>query len=451
MSKHILSTEEAIKKACVREDYDIVVVGGGPAGHSAAVAAARTGAKTVLIERYGHLGGMASGGLVTLIHSMSDGTNTQVIAGQAQEWLDRLDEWGAADHPKAEEIGSSDPAVLDRFKGFYFQPEGKLIHGARFDSEILKVVLNDMVAESDVKLYLHALMTDVVMDGKEVKGVVFESKSGRRAVFGKYIIDASGDGDVFARAGCAFTRADTAPNRIANPALCIEFANVDWNKNEAARAADPKGYESLMAELKELNGFTMHFRTTTVRNTVCHFNMFLEGYDVLDVEGLTRLEVDTRKRMMVTYKFFKEKIPGFEKCFIMITAPQVGIRGTRILDGRYTLTAGDAKAGVKFDDTIAEFPPLEGASPANPHVYVPFRTLLPKETERLIAVGRAFSSDFEVNEHFNTISHCIAMGQAAGTAAAMCVSSGSLLPAIDFAALRTKLVSAGALFPDFNK
>jgi hypothetical protein len=441
--------EEVARKVPVIREADVLVVGGGPAGHSAAVAAARAGADTVLLERYGHLGGMATGGLVTLIHSMSDGTNTQVIGGQAQEWFDRMDVYGAIDHPAKNEIGSTDPAVLEKFNGFYFRCEGRLIYGARFDSEIMKFVLNEMIEEARVSFYFHAFMTDVIMEGNAVRGVIFESKSGRQAILAKMVIDATGDGDIFARAGCAFNLTYDAKNRLANPALCIEFGNVDWKKNEAYRAAHQEQYAEWMKQLDELNGFSKHFKTTTKRNTVAHFNMFLKGYDVLKVEDLTRLEVDVRKRMMITYKFFRENIPGFENCFIMITAPQIGLRGSRILKSAYQLNEADALAGKKFEDTIAEFPPLKGISPDNPHVYIPYRSLLPLEVDNLLIAGRAFDSDFEVNEHFNTISHCIAMGQAIGTASAMIVDKGINPGKLDIRSLREKLKKNGALFPDF--
>ena len=441
--KSILVAEQEIP---VCYEADVLVVGGGPGGHSAAVAAARNGSKVVLLERYGHLGGMASGGLVTLIHSLSDGTNDRVIAGLCQEWFDRLKKWGAIDCPAPEDVGSSDPAVLDKFRGIFFRCEGKLIYGSRVDSEILKCILNDMVQEAGVKLYLHSTVTDVIMEGGKLRGVIFESKSGRQAVLADMIVDASGDGDILARTGCAFEHSIEASNRLANPALCFEFGNVDWPKNEAYKEANPKEHDALMVKLRELDGFSMYFKTTTNRDTVCHFNMFLKGYDVLKVEDLTRLEMDVRQRMMVTYKFFRENIPGFENCFIMITAPQVGVRGSRRLLGEYRMEEKDALSGVIFDDTIAEFPPLKGNSPEQPHVFIPLRALLPAEVENLVVAGRTFSSDEVVNEHFNTISHCITMGQAVGTACAMAVLAQIPLREVNIGALRKKLVEDGAKF-----
>ena len=426
---------------------DVLVVGGGPAGHAAAVAAARSGADTVLLERYGYFGGMCTGGLVTMIHSLSDGTNTRVIAGLCQEWFDRLAARGGIDAPAPEEVGSADPAVLAKYPGIYFRCDGKLLYSARVDSELLKCALNDMVRTSGVHACLHALVTDVIMEGARIKGVVFESKSGRQAVLADAVIDASGDGDVLARAGAAFEDSLRARNRLANPALCFEFGNVDWARADEFRAERPEEHDALMKRLEGLGGFRMYFKTTRNRDTVCHFNMFLTGYDPLKVEDLTRLEMETRSRMMVTYRFFRENIPGFERCFILITAPQVGVRGSRRLLGAYRLTEQDALEGRVFPDAIAEFPPLRGTSPERPHVFIPFRALQPRETENLLAAGRTFASDEVVNEHFNTISHCITMGQAAGTACALAVKAGVLPREVAPSAIREALVAQGARFP----
>jgi flavin-dependent dehydrogenase len=198
-AKTIAEPERLTRVFC---EADVVVVGGGPGGHSAAVAAARSGAKTVLVERYGHLGGMPTGGLVTMLHNMSDGTAHKVIAGLCQEWIDRLDERGAAVHPKKEEIGTTDDKVLDQWSRRFFALDGHLIYGARFEAEILKCVLNDMVVDSGVELYLHSWGTQIILDrSNTARGIIFESKSGRQAITAKVVIDATGDGDFLPQAG----------------------------------------------------------------------------------------------------------------------------------------------------------------------------------------------------------------------------------------------------------
>jgi len=439
---------EPAREVEICDEAEVIVAGGGPGGHSAAIAAARSGARTVLIERYGYLGGMSTGGLVTLIHSMSDGTNNRVIGGLCQEWIDRLDAWGAADHPADDEVGSTDPEVLKRFPGLFFAVQGHLIYGARLDPEVLKCVLNDMVEESNVELYLHSWVVQAIVEKGVVKGVIIESKSGRKAILGKVVIDATGDGDLLPATGVEFETRVTIDNRLSTPALTFELANVDVSKNDKFRLEHPDQHSALMEELEALGGFTRYFRTMSKRQGVVHFNMFLKGYDVLNVKDLTRIEVETRKRIMITYEFFKKRVPGFEGCFIMITAPQVGVRGSRRLVGQYTLTEKDAFSGEPFDDTIAEFPPLKGNFPEHPHVFVPYRVLVPKSpVEGLLVAGRTFSSDEVMNEHYNTISHCIAMGQAAGTAAALAVETGGSVRHVDCKVLQQRLMAAGVPLP----
>ena len=444
--KHVTEGTRQIPVCC---EAEVLVLGGGPAGHSAAVSAARSGAKTVLVERYGHFGGMATGGLVTMIHAISDGTPNRIITGNVQDWFDSLIKWNAIDVVDVNEIGKEGPDSRGLFGGMFFRSEGKLLYGARTDAEVLKATLNDMIVESGATIYMHTQATDPIMEGNAIKGVFIESKSGREAILADRVIDATGDGDIMARAGCSWTSTLGASNRIANPALCIEFANVDWAKNEAYKAANPDAYAALMQELAALDGFTMHFKTIVSRGDVCHFNMFLKGYDVTKKEDLTRIEVDVRRRMMVTYEFFKSRVPGFDECYIMTTAPQIGLRGSRIINAEFEVTEAVAVSGEKFEDTVCEFPPLRGNYPENPHVFIPYRSLLPKEVENLMVAGRMFCSDEVVNEHFNTISHCIAMGQAIGCAAAMSAKNGKSFRALDMAALREMLIKDGLSFPSF--
>jgi FAD dependent oxidoreductase len=442
---------EPARKTGISYEADVVVVGGGPGGHSAAVAAARSGAKTVLIERYGHLGGMPTGGLVTMLHNMSDGTSQQVIAGLCQEWIDRLDVRGAVVHPRKEEIGTTDEKVLDRWSRRFFALDGHLTYGARFEAEILKCVLNDMVEESGVKLYLHSWGTQIILDrSKRAQGVIFESKSGRQAVLAKVVIDSTGDGDFLPQAGEDFDVKSKPTLRLDKPSLCFEFANVDLKKANDFKVNQPQQYTEMTQKIIKFNGFPTFLRTT--REDTIHFNMFLEGYDVLKVEDLTRIEIDVRKRMLTTYEFYKKYYPGFENCFIMVTAPQIGCRGSRRMVGEYMLTVKDAASGEYFDDTIAVFPPLDGAlSKEHPHLHVPFRCLLPRKTENMLVAGRMFSSDDVINEHYNTISHCTSFGQAAGTAAALAAKKGVSVRKVDIHMVQDNLLKQGVPLPGLKR
>jgi hypothetical protein len=444
---------EPARETRVCREADVVVVGGGPGGHSAAVAAARNGADTVLVERYGHLGGMATGGLVILIPHMSDGTSEQQIAGLCQEWLDRLDARGAAVHPKKNEVGSGDKEIVSYwrdFSHFFVCEEGRVQLSAVVDPEILKCVLNDMVAEAGVKLFLHSWGTQAIADNGEVKGVIFESKSGRQAILAKVVIDGTGDGDLLPSAGAEFIRQIDPKLRISKAALCFQLGNVDARRFSEFKQSEQKKYNELMHELINLDGFPVYLKTT--REDVVWFNNFLPGLDILNVEDLTWVEVNVRKRMLITYDFFKKNMPGFEDSFILNTAPQLGTRGSRRVVGEYMLTEKDINSGIVFDDTIAVCPNIRHViSPEYPHIHIPYRSLVPRQVERLLVAGRSFSSEDVVNEAYNLITHCVAMGQAAGTAAALAVKGGIRLRDVDYAVLQDRLISQGVPLPGVTR
>ena len=197
---------EAARETKVCRTADVVVVGGGPGGIGAALAAARSGADTVLIERYEHLGGMGTGGLVTIIPAMTDSNGKQVIAGITQEWIKRLDARGAADYPKKEHWGSTDKKLVDYYKNRspFYATGNRVGYSAHIDAEISKCLFQDMMKEANVKTYLHSWGTEPIMEGNKAKGVIFESKSGRQAVLAKVVIDSTGDGDLLPYAGAAF-------------------------------------------------------------------------------------------------------------------------------------------------------------------------------------------------------------------------------------------------------
>jgi flavin-dependent dehydrogenase len=254
---------EPAQEINVIREADVVVVGGGPGGHAAAVSAARTGADTVLIERYGHLGGMATGGLVIMIPHMSDGTERIILAGQCKEWLDRLDGRGASVHQNYEDVGSDDKDLVEYWRHFhqFFVVEGRIQLAAMVDPEILKCVLNDMVEEAGIKLFLHSWGTKAIVEKNEVQGVIFESKSGRQAILGKVIIDGTGDGDLLPSAGAEFDRHINPKLRIATVAVVFRLGNVDTKRHGEFKKTQAKENEALMAELVKLGGFPVAQRS----------------------------------------------------------------------------------------------------------------------------------------------------------------------------------------------
>jgi 2-polyprenyl-6-methoxyphenol hydroxylase-like FAD-dependent oxidoreductase len=457
---------EPARKIKVCREADVVVVGGGPGGVASAISAARNGAKTVLIERYGHLGGMATGGLINIIPNLADITGKQHIYGITQEMLDRLDKRGGTSYPAKKDWGTADKDVVDFYHDanlgwFYLRKDlngrSRVIYSAVVDPEILKDEFNDMVLEAGAELLLHSWGTQVITEGNMVKGVIFESKSGAQAVLGKVIIDATGDGDIFVAAGAEFDNECDNKRRTAWLAFVWWVTNVNLNKYDDFKASQPEKFKALMQELAKLGGYPGFFKgiLKNMPNTVWYHCMQpqTERTDAMDVEQLTRIEIKARKRALVTYEFMKKHMPGFEDSFIMLTAPQLGTQGGRRIIGEYTLTEKDMETDEVFEDTIAVLANNDYGeiSIKHPALCIPYRCLVPKRVDGLLVACRAFSSSDVINETFNIIPHCLAYGQAAGTAAALAVKTGVQPRKVDYKVLQKNLLKQGVNIPDANK
>lgn len=452
MANVIRTIPEPNKSVDVVRECDVVVVGGGPGGIGAAVSAARNGADTVLIERYGHLGGMGTGGLVTIIPCLSDFGGTMQIGGINQEWIDRLTSRGAETHPPQEIWGSSDKRLISYWndRSFFTVREGYIVYASLIDAEISKCILNDMVTEAKVKTYLHSWGTMPLMEGNKAVGVIFESKSGRQAIMAKVVIDSTGDGDLLPFAGATFDTDIDPSIRIANLSLCYWIDNVNFMKVEDFRKENPQRWGELMRDLLEKGGHPGFMRSNLKgQEKIVWVHPRYANSSQTDVEELTRVEFIGREKMLLTHEFFKKNIPGFEDSFIVLTSPQLGTRGARRVHGDYMVTSKDLLCNDPFDDTIAIFPDLDRgeASLAHPLTYIPYRSLLPKGVENMLVACRAFSSDQEVNNFFNLIPHCVAFGEAAGTAAALSLDQGASVRNVDFQSLRKRLTAQNVPLP----
>lgn len=458
----VKSITEPARETKVIYEADVVVVGGGPGGIGAAVSAARAGAKTVLIERYGHLGGMASGGLVNIIPNLSDIYGEQHIAGIVQEIIDRMDTRGAASYPKKTDWGTSERKLVDYYLNanmghFCVRQNNKLgkeivLYTAVVDPEVLKDELNNMVEEAGVKLYLHSWGTQPIMEGNRIKGVIFESKSGRQAILGKVVIDSTGDGDLLIPCGAEVITEIKRGSRIANLAFAFWITNVDNKKEDEFKATQPEKYNELMKKLSEKRGFGWHFRSLLKgQESVIWFHPHIPAEDQTDVEEMTRMDMDTRKRALITWEFLKKYVPGYEKSYIMQTAPQLGTTGGRRVVGEYVLTEKDMNSEEPFDDTIAVFASNDRGelSGRYPKMFIPYRCLVPKNIEGLLVACRAFSSEDSVNTHFNLIPHCLCLGQTAGTAATIALDSGVSVRDVNIKALQKNLLKQGVILPNF--
>lgn len=357
-------------------ETDVLVVGGGPAGFAAAVAAARAGAKTTLMERYGYFGGLWSGGIVLVVistHAKENGEKIKVMRGIGDELCERLTK--------------IDGAIIN-------QAPGK--HNPTTDPEATKFMMDEMIAEAGVNVVLHSWATDVVMEGNAVRGVVFESKSGRQALLAKVVVDATGDGDIFAAGGAAFEQ------RLHAIGLVHRMGNVDRAELDKLKTA---GFKSL-GSLEPLS-------------SVRWINLRGPSTDGLDVKELSRLEMEHRRSIWKRIQTLRNT-PGGEKLFLLQTAPQLGVRTTRLLTGVTQLTAADAKAGKKCADVIG----VGGAQGAN-HVGwpIPYGSLVPQKLDGVIAAGRCISCDTKWVEDMRLIAACLITGHAAGAAAAVAVQS----------------------------
>jgi hypothetical protein len=400
---------------------------------------------------------MATGGLVIQILLMSDGTREQQIAGLCQEWIDRLEKVGGVLVPGKEEIGSSDEKVLERWRRILFVVVANKVRlTATMDPELTKCILNDMVEEAGVKLFLDSWGTQAIMENGNVKGVIFESKSGRQAVLGKVVIDGTGDGDIMASAGVPYEDYFKPGMRAANMALVWRFGNVDFDRSCEFQETNRQEYNELMADLRKLNGGFHVIPIASPRKDVVWFNNRVPGMSTTNVDNITSVEVNMRKVLRTTHEFFKKNIPGYENSFILDTASQVGTRGGRRMIGEYVYTHQDMISGTVFPDTIAVFPntnnaPVDIPRGESTRGYIPYRCLLPKKVDNLMVGCRAFSSDMVANDTYNWIPHTIALGEAAGTAAALAVKAGIQPRAVEYATLQKQLLKQGVLLPGVKR
>ena len=446
LSNHQSYIAEPERRIPVCAQTDVIVVGGGPAGVAAAVSAARNGSKTMLIERYGHLGGMATGGLVILIPHMSDGSNIQQIQGINQEWLDRLDKQGGALHPSNDELGSAEAGSLNKWS-LYFScvVNGRVRQSVYVEPEILKCVMSDMITESGVELALHCYGARALMQDGRVSGVIFESKSGRMAVQSKIVIDCTGDGDIFASAGADFEMEFGPDLRSSMMALVFRLGNVDYLKFAGWRAENPDQWPVMMKEMNRIAGFKV-LPLPSARNDVVWVNNWLPGRNCLDVNDLTDVETRVRQVMPMIHQYCKANIPGFENCFIFDTASQIGTRGSRRLKGLYRLDMDDFKSSRRYEDTVAVFPSIS-PDQIEHLIEFPYRAMIPETVDGIMAAGRCFSSSLQANDMLNLIPHCAAMGEAAGCAAAISVQSDYEAREVDIPKLRKTLIKQGAYLP----
>jgi len=432
--------QEAARDVPVYHSCDVLVVGGGPSGTAAAHAAARTGADVVVLERYNHLGGLSTGGLVIWIDRMTDWEGKLVIRGFAEEILARFPREGVAG-PGPNLWGSRDQEEVA-----YWGQRTSAFHGIvswapTIDPERLKLISQELLLEAGVRLVFHGWAALPIVDTGGVRGVLFESKSGRQALMAKVVVDATGDGDVFARAGAAFDTDIEEGDVHHSMNTAFMLGNVDMNVWLDFRRHGGERFKEFMTKGREELGF---FQTPYVswRNDIALFlGPRQSGLSALDVDDMTEVEIRSHRFMLKHCDFFRANAPGFANAFMMESAPQLGVRHTRRLGGVARIERAQWSHGAPFADEIGVSPSV---SPKFPVISVPYGALVPKKLDGLLACGRHISCDANSHGFMREIPQCWLTGQAAGTAAALAVKSGTEPRSVNIAELQHELRAQGA-------
>lgn len=448
---------EPARDVQVLDEADVIVVGGGCAGTSAAIAAARCGAKTILVERYGFLGGLVTGGQVIMVPNLDNGRGVY-CGGILQEWMDRLSSKyrDSVCGPKKSDAGSTDPELLEKWQLYAgCTHQGRVIYTTFVDPELLKIELCNMLTEAGVITYLHSWSTKAYMENNELKGVFLESKEGRSAILGKVIVDATGEGDVFASAGEKYDVSVNPKIRNSNTTECFRIEHIDWEAYSSWKNLHLNEHKELLGKISSRCGFSL-IPIPSNRNDQCWINNWLSNLDSMKVRDLTEIEFTVKSKIPMIIDFLRENFPGFENASLMDIASVVGVRHSRRIDGLYRITMDDLIEGTEYDDVVVETPPMHSInlfsdSINNPDaevpMQIPYRALLPRNLDNLIVGGRCLSADVNAHNWLNLIPHSVLSGQAAGTAAALSVKSNVKPRDLNVRELQTYLKAQNIYLP----
>ncbi|OPY79152.1 MAG: putative FAD-binding dehydrogenase [Syntrophorhabdus sp. PtaU1.Bin058] len=450
--------KEKARDIPVLHEVDVLVGGGGTAGFTAALSAARLGAKVMIVEKYGFLGGMCTAGYVTLLPIWNltpwKDEKGSLIGGIAEEIVDRLDEMGGSVKASVAARRQAKNPVLPYWPTWF-----------QFDFEAMKILMQEMLQEVGVRMLLHTYIAGTIRDGDKVKGLIVENKSGRQAIMSNLTIDCTGDGDVSFFAGASFEK---EPAKTIMPVtLPFYMGNVDSEKAVGYLEKDPglkrlldKKGDEIVGEKQVLKA-SVKLALSRVslppgqqrekkyaqfdRNGEWYvWGAHSSGKDVTDAYDLTDAEIETRRKVWKIANFLKRNVPGFEDSYVVTTAAQVGIRESRRIVGGYVLTRDDVLKGNHFQDAILrsrtgewELQPQESPPPFD----IPFRCIIPEKLDNLLVAGRCISMEHEAATFFSPrdITTCMGLGEVAGAAAVLSLEEKKIPREIDVTKLQKVL------------
>lgn len=406
--------EEPARRIAVKASPEVLVVGSGPAGIAAALASARNGADTMLVEQYATLGGVSTTGLMShWTGSVNSRLYRELLERSAQlnegEYRDRIDKY--------------------------------------IDPEKLKFLYLTMLREAGVRVQLYTFASDAIVEKGRLKGIVTESKSGREAIFAKVVVDATGDGDVAAKSGAAFQLGREEDGRMQPVTLMFKVAGVDYS-----RAVFPGSFETLVdtekGELQALArqhishpaGHVLLYRSTLPGVVTCNMTN-ATGIDGTKAEDLTQAEFLCRRQMWEILNYLREYVPGYEHCYIISSGSFMGVRETRHFRGLYTLTQEDILSARNFPDWVVRDAHFNfdvhnitgaGLDPTGSQAHfsqkkgydIPYGCLVPEKMDGLLLSGRNISGTHMAHSNYRVMPICAALGEAAGTAAALAAEKG---------------------------
>lgn len=426
--------------------FDVVVVGSGAAGSSAAIAASRNGARTILIEKLPFLGGNSTAVLDTFYGFYTPGERaTKVVGGIGDDVITGLRHLGpVVERPNTYGAGT----------------------GVTYLAEHLKVVWESLVTESGVSVSLHTFVQDVTVADGRIESVLVATKGGLRRVEGSVFVDASGDADVSAYAGFDYELAgEIDPAQTLT--TTFRMVNVD---HERRRTIDKARLHELMAEAAESGAYDLPRRegsdhitpvdgmTATVMTRLDQVQRGPEGtvLNATDPAVLTAAEMEGRRQALEYVRFLVDRVPGYENASLVALSSQIGMRETRRVHGDYRVTRDDVLGARQFDDQIGLCgAPIEDHLPGTGTVWeylpegeavgIPFRALIPRDGLNALVAGRCFSATHDAQASIRSMAQCMAMGQAAGTAAALAANGDGVVRNVEVGRLRTSLVEDGAI------